>query len=265
MERPAEAPARIAVPILPEAGGWFPERAPAMAGEPVPPRTIDRTVVPSWGEGSPAVAVAIEPEGDPALEATPMPQPGRGSVLERILRGEHRAMVEAVDRIAGGDTPRRRDWEVLLGGLVEGMADAAVSESIIDFPMGTAFWDTFTVEQCRHIVAALASMGFRYDGRSGWVDGRVPAYRDLAQALADIGVDPRRVRAWPNQLEISALFVGARPAPDELLAAAGPDYAAEDVRALLGERGPELHALWVGWDAIKPVLLAEDLPSQTAT
>ena len=80
-------------------------------------------------------------------------------------------------------------------------------------------------------------MGYRYDGRSGWVDGRVPTYRDLAQALADIGVDPRRVRAWPNQLEISALFVGARPAPEELLAAAGPDYTAEDVRALLGERG----------------------------
>ena len=89
-------------------------------------------------------------------------------------------------------------------------------------------------------MAALASMGYRYDGAVGWVDGRVPAYRDLAQALADIGVDPRRVRAWPNQLEISALFVGARPAPEELLAAAGPEYTAEDVRALLGERGPEL-------------------------
>ena len=193
-----------------------------------------------------------------------MPQPGRGSALERMLRGEHRAMVEVVDRTAGTDSRRRRDWEVLLGGLVEGMADVAVGESIIDFPMGTPFWDTFTVEQCRHIVTALASMGFRYDGRSGWVDGRVPAYRDLAQALADIGVDPRRGRAGPNHREISARVVGARPAPEGLVAAAGPEYTVEDVRALLGERGPELHNLWLAWEAIRPALLAEDEPQPVA-
>jgi hypothetical protein len=105
---------------------------------------------------------------------------------------------------------------VLLGGLVEAMADMAVRESVIDFPMGTAFWDTFTVEQCRRIVAALASMGYQYDGRAGWAESRVPAYRDLTQALADIGVEPRRVRAWPNQGEIASLFAGARPAPEEL-------------------------------------------------
>jgi hypothetical protein len=145
------------------------------------------------------------------------------------------------------------------------MADAAVIESVIDFPMGTAFWDTFTVEQCRHIVTALASMGFRYDGRSGWLDGRVPAYRDLAQALADIGVDPRRVRAWPTQHEISALFVGARPASEELIAAAGPDYAADNVRALLGERGPELANLWLAWDVVRPALLAEHPPAASVS
>lgn len=259
-DRPDSAPERVAIPIHAEAGGWFPEMATAAVAHPPPTRIIDRTVVPS--RGGQAVATAIEPEGDPALEAATMPQPGRGSAFERMLRGEHRAMVEVVDRIAGGDSRRRRDWEVLLGGLVEGMADVAVSEAIIDFPMGTPFWDTFTVEQCRHVVNALASMGYRYDGRSGWIDGRVPTYRDLAQALADIGVDPRRVRAWPNQLEISALFVGARPAPEELIAAAGPDYTAEDVRALLGERGPELAHLWLAWDAIRPALLAEDPPAR---
>ena len=59
-------------------------------------------------------------------------------------------------------------------GLVEAMAEIAVSESVIDFPMGTAFWDSFTVEQCRRVVGALASMGYQYDGRDGWVDSRVP-------------------------------------------------------------------------------------------
>ena len=255
-DRPDAVPERVAIPIHAGAGGWFPERAaPAIAQAP-PARVIDRTVVPS--RSGQAVAIAIDPEGDAALETATFPQPGRGSAFERMLRGEHRAMVEVVDRIAGADSRRRRDWEVLLGGLVEGMADAAVTESIIDFPMGTPFWDTFTVEQCRHIVTALASMGYRYDGRSGWIDGRVPTYRDLARALADIGVDPRRVRAWPNQLEISALFVGARPAPEELIAAAGPEYAAENVRSLLGERGPGLANLWIAWEAVRPALLAED-------
>ena len=102
------------------------------------------------------------------------------------------------------------------------MAEVAVSESVIDFPMGTAFWDTFTIEQCRRVVGALKTMGYAYDGRDGWVDSRVPAYRDLAQALADVGIEPRRIRSWPNSSDIAGLFVGARPAPEELLAAAGP-------------------------------------------
>ena len=197
---------------------------------------------------------------DRELEDIRRPTPS-GSRLERMLRGEHRAMVEVVDALAGADSRQRRNWELLLGGLVESMADIAVRESVIDFPMGTAFWDTFTVEQCRRVVASLASMGYRYDGQAGWADSRVPAYRDLTQALADVGMEPRRMRAWPNQTEIATLFVGARPAPEELLAAAGPDYNADDMQALLGEHAPDLRDLWNTWEAVKPALLAEDEPA----
>jgi hypothetical protein len=237
----------------------------------------DRTAVPYLASSAaPAVAVASraetdgglpirpEPSADPSAMPTDTPRlapPGQ-SRLERILRGEHLAMLEVVDAVAGQDSLRRRDWEVLLGALVEGMAEVAVQESVVDFPMGTAFWDTFTVEQCRQIVAALATMGFQYDGRAGWVEHHVPVYRDLSIALADIGVDPRRVRAWPNQAEIAALFVGARPAPEELLAAAGPEYRASDVQALLGVRATDLAGLWNAWDAVRAVLLAEVAPAQ---
>jgi hypothetical protein len=217
----------------------------ATTGAPV--AAPDRTSVP-YADG--AIAVA-----EPATAAPPVSTPTE-SALERILRGEHLAMVEVIDAVAGQSSLRRRDWELLLGGLVEAMADMAVSESVVDFPMGTAFWDTFTVEQCRHIVAALGTMGFRYDGRSGWVEHRVPVYRDLSIALADIGVDPRRVRAWPNQVEIAGLFVGARPAPEELLAAAGPDFAVEDMQSLVGGRAAELAGLWNAWDDVRPRLLA---------
>src|ERR1041385_5524057 len=260
----------------PQAPVGVPVMASMPAGEPAPtaahwaPTTaLDRTIVPSG-----AVAVTLsEPITEPTTEAPAVdaataaaigPAPLTGpteSPLERILRGEHRAMVEVIDAVAGQDSLRRRDWEVLLGGLVEAMGEVAVRESVVDFPMGTAFWDTFTVEQCRHIVAALRTMGFHYDGRSGWVEHHVPVYRDLSIALADIGVDPRRVRAWPNQAEIAALFAGARPAPEELLAAAGPEYRADDVRALLGPRAAELAGLWNAWDAVRPALLAEPNPA----
>jgi len=241
---PSDLRASQPVPVMAPLGAAG--RAP-VATPWTPMTTLDRTAVPS---AAGAVALA-----EPATEA-PSAAPPAESPLERILRGEHLAMVEVIDAVAGQDSLRRRDWELLLGGLVEAMAEVAVRESVVDFPMGTAFWDTFTVEQCRHIVAALGTMGFQYDGRSGWVEHHVPVYRDLSIALADIGVDPRRVRAWPNQAEIAALFMGARPAPEELLAAAGPDYRVEDMQALVGERSSDLAGLWIAWDNVRPRLLA---------
>jgi hypothetical protein len=221
----------------------------------------DRTLVPS---GGPSVGVAIYPEVDRELDdlrRTATSPARRDAALERILRGEHMAMVEVVDRLAGEDSLRRREWEVLLSGLVEAMTEIAVEESVIDFPMGTAFWDTFTVEQCRRIVATLATMGYRYDGRTGWVGRHVPAYRDLTNAMAEVGFEPRRIRAWPNQTEIGDLFLGARPAPEELLAAAGPNYTAEDMQDLLGERALGLADLWMAWAVVRPVLFDDEPPA----
>lgn len=241
----------------PEQGPWRPA-VPVMAGpartSPAMPDPVPvRTAVPSVAS---AVAIAIEPEPGHDLDEL-RPRITHASALERMLRGDHRAMVDVIDAIAGEDSRQRRSWELLLGGLVDAMAAVAVRESVIDFPMGTAFWDTFTVEQCRRIVGSLGSMGFRYDGDDGWADGRAPVYHDLTRALADVGVDPRRVRAWPNQQEIGSLFVGARPAPDELLAAAGPDYTATNMRALLDEHADALADLWATWEAVRPVLMSE--------
>jgi hypothetical protein len=241
---PADPRAATSVPVMAPRGA---SGRPEVATESTPLAAPDRTSVPYVAS---SVALA-----ERATDAPPVPSPAE-SPIERILRGEHLAMVEVIDAVAGQDSLRRRDWELLLGGFAESMAEMAVRESVVDFPMGTPFWDTFTVEQCRQLVAALATMGFQYDGRSGWVEHHVPVYRDLSIALADIGVDPRRVRAWPNQAEIAALFVGARPAPEELLAAAGPHYAVEDMQAILGERSTDLAGLWIAWDDVRPALLA---------
>lgn len=226
----------------------------AAARDSAPAPLPDRTLVPSRT----AVAIAIEPQPDHELAGLRR-RPVHGTPIERMLRGEHLALVEVVDEVAG-EGPRRRAWEVLLGGLVDGMAAIAIRESVIDFPMGNPFWDQFTVEQCRRIAGALASMGYRYDGVDGWLDSRVPAYRDLTQALADVGIEPRRLRAWPNQAEIAALLIGARPAPEELLAAAGPDYTAPSMQLLLGQYAAGLGDLWIAWDSVQPVLFRDELP-----
>jgi hypothetical protein len=215
---------------------------------------------PARARAAPIAVAAITIDEQAAREPEPELEPhGRPwtSALERMLRGEHRAMAEVLDQVAGPDSQRRREWELLLGGLVEAMENVAVREAVIDFPMGTAFWDSFTVEQCRRIVGALATMGYAYDGHDGWVDSRAPAYRDLSTALADVGIDPRRMRAWPHSTDIAGLFVGARPAPEELLAAAGPAYAVDDVRELVGDRATELQDLWLAWDVARPALFEE--------
>jgi hypothetical protein len=216
-----------------------------------------------------AVAVAVEPGESPgsgpgagwSLAGGP---PAGGSVaggplILRILRGDHLAMLEVVDALAGAEGHRRREWEVLLTGLGAAIAETAVDEGILDFPMGTPFWDAFTVEQCREIAASLASMGHRFDGRDGWAEGRVPDYRELGQALADIGVDPRRLRVWPNSSEIAELFRGARPAADDLVARDAPDLGLEGVKELTRWHAESLAELWVAWEAIRPLLLAETL------
>jgi len=183
--------------------------------------------------------------------------PPPGPAMLRILRGDHGAMLEVVDALAGADGRRRRDWEILLTGLSQAIAETAVDEGILDFPMGIPFWDAFTVEQCRELAASLASMGFRFDGRDAWSDGRVPGYRELGQALADVGLDPIRIRIWPNSSEIAQLLRGARPAADDLLARDAPDLRLEAVRELTRWHAESLSGLWVAWEVVRPLLLGE--------
>jgi hypothetical protein len=227
----------------PDGPGLSPARAVRDTDD---PRTIVRS-------GS-AVAVAIHPEPDHALEFLRSGGPRR-PLIERILHGDHRAMLVALDAIAGEDGGLRRDWEVLLSGLAEALTERSIDLGILDFPIGTAFWDTFTIEQCREIAGSLASLGYRFDGDGGWADSRVPSYRDLGLALGDIGVEPRRVRAWPNAFEISELYLGARAAPADAVALWAPTLDPIDLQELLGPRADDITDLWLTWDSIRPILL----------
>jgi hypothetical protein len=227
----------------PDGPGFSPARAVRESED-------SRTIVRSGA----AVAVAIHPETDRGLDFLRSGGPRR-PLIERILHGDHRAMLVALDVIAGEDGALRRDWEVLLSGLAETLTERSIDLGILDFPIGTAFWDTFTIEQCREIAGSLASLGYRFDGDGGWADFRVPSYRDLNRALGDIGVEPRRVRAWPNAVEIADLYVGARAAPADAVALWAPTLDPIDLRELLGPRADNVGDLWLTWDSIRPILL----------
>jgi hypothetical protein len=203
---------------------------------------------------APAVAVAIQPEPDHALEFL-RSGGARRPLVERILHGDHRAMLDALDAIAGSDGVRRREWEVLLSGLADALTERAIDLGVLDFPIGTAFWDTFTIDQCRQIAGSLASLGYRFDGRDGWEAGRVPSYRDLSRALADVGVEPRRIRAWPNAVEIADLYRGARSAPEDAVSRWAPSLDGRDLQELLGPRATDVGDLWLAWESVRPILL----------
>jgi hypothetical protein len=86
----------------------------------------------------------------------------------------------------------------------------------------------------------------------------VPTYRDLSRALADSGIEPRRVRAWPNSLEIAELFRGAGVAALEAVGRWAPDVDEPSLRLFLGDRDRGLDELWPVWDAVRAAV-ADDL------
>ncbi len=176
------------------------------------------------------------------------------SAVVRILRGDHRALLGVVAVLAGADDAMRRPWQAAISGLAEGVVRRAIAHGVLDFPVGNPFWDTFTTGQCRAIASALAATGFRFDGIDGWEDERIPSYRDLATAVAGAGLEPRRIRAWPTQDEIAALYREVTAAADEFFARQAPEFELDEVRELAGSRSVELELLWRHWDLARPVL-----------
>jgi len=193
-----------------------------------------------------------DPDGDP-IEEPP--------ALTRILRGDHQALFATVAALAGSDNAERRPWQGALRGLAEGLVTRAISTGCLDFPVGNPFWDTFTTDQCRAIAGALAATGHRFDGVDGWADGRIPSYRDLTVAVAAIGLEPRRIRAWPTQEQIDSLYREVSVAADDFLSEQAPGLDLEEVQALAGMGGPERAMLWAEWPRVQAILLAPIAPA----
>ena len=177
------------------------------------------------------------------------------TAIVRILRGDHQALFASTITLAGSDAAERRPWQAALLGLARSLSREAIRQGWLDVPSGNAFWDTFTLDQCRLIAAALASAGYLFDGTDGWTESRVPAYRDLAAAVAAAGLEPRRLRAWPTQDEIERLYGEVKVAGGDFLAVRAPSLDLVEIQALVEPHRPELAPLWVHWDRVRAVLL----------
>ncbi len=186
-----------------------------------------------------------------ALEAGGAPR------IFRLLHGDRVAMTTVVTALAGDDADARRRWQLHLTGLIEAIIADAIQAAYLEFPDEHPFWGSFTRIQNRDISQALSSLGFRFDGLGGWTDNRIPAQRDLSLALGYAGLDPMRVRHWPNEEATAELYHDVAVAADEYLAGVAGDLTLAEMVAMLGRRADGLADVWNQWGRIRPLLLEE--------
>lgn len=212
--------------------------------------------------GGPAVAHvptggddgAIQPSSDGLASAM---RAGASPRIVRLLRGDRSAMQEAVTGLAGEDPGERRQWQLALSDLVDAILTDAIANSALEYPTDHPFWGPFNRSQSRDITAALSSLGYRFDGLGGWVDGRYPSQRDLSLALGYAGLDPMRMRQWPNESETESLFSDVQVAAAEHLAGAAGGMTLGELVAMLGRRADSLTEIWNAWGRVRPVLMDE--------
>ena len=211
-----------------------------MGQPPTTPSPAPADVGPGDGD---ALGVALDSDGNPRIF--------------RLLRGERAAMRELVTALAGDDEAEQRHWQLAFSNLVDAILADSIAAGSLAFPQDHPFWSPFTLEQDREIAAALSSLGYRFDGLGGWVDGRVPSQRDLSLALGYAGLDPMRIRHWPTETEMSELFRDVQVAAAEHVATSAGGLTLGELVSMLGRRADGLAEMWNHWGRIRPLLLEE--------
>jgi hypothetical protein len=192
-----------------------------------------------------------------ALAPAPSYRDGeREPAVFRLLQGDRQTLLGLVDALSAGDRDERQHVQGLLSELVDAVISGAIEACVLDFPTEGSFWADFNRNQCRDIAVALASLGYRFDGMGSFADDRVPSQRDLSLAVGFAGLDPMRIRRWPDEAEMQALMREVRVAADEFLAARAPDLTLGEMVTLLGRRSEALADLWNAWGRARPLLLA---------
>lgn len=240
-----------------------PPEAAATPSGPASPAPQPPTVAPGPGAhgpapGAPPVAPpGVAPPGY-ADDSTPLGRAPYGAtpMVLRILRGDREALDRVVTVLAAGSDSEARRWHLDLGALVDAIVAAAIDAAVLDLPQDHVFWGTFSPAQARQVAGVLGGLGSRYDGRGGFADGRVPSARDLALAVGYTGMDPRRVRHWPNEAQMAELYRGVAVAADTFVTEGAPELTLGQMVGLLGRHAEALTALWDEWGRVRPLLLA---------
>jgi len=202
---------------------------------------------------SPAMPRQLAPESETSPEL--LPAAGEDVAILRLLRGDRATMRSIVERLGGGDPDEQRRWQLLISDLVDAIVARAIDASALSFPENHVFWGPYTPSQCREIASAMAALGYRFDGLAGFADGRVPSQRDLSLALGYSGEDPMRVRFWPTQADMPALFRDVRVDAGRYLAQTAGGLTMGEMVDLLGRRAEPLAELWNVWGRVRPLLL----------
>ena len=201
---------------------------------------------------APTGAVQSAAPADDDIVGRTMAQPR--SYLAEILHGDEGALDEVVAALAPDSVEDARRWRTELSALRDALVAAAIDAALVDPPRDHPFWSTFSAEEAREITVALASLGYRYDGRGGFADSRLPSTRDLALAIGYARMDPLRIRRWPSPSETPQLLDGARVAVGEFVLAGAPDLTLGQMVGLLGRRAPGFTTLWDKWGRVRPLL-----------
>ena len=188
------------------------------------------------------------------LEELRLVQRAPVTVLGRIMDGDDGLLQAVAAELGGGSPEEAHHWNAELTSLRDALAGAAIDAVAIEPPGDHPFWSAFSGAEAHEIAVALASLGYRFDGRDGFAEGRVPATRDLALAIGYAGLDPLRIRRWPTASELQALLRGTRVAGAEFVAAGAPNLTLGEMIDLLGQRATELTALWDAWGRVRPLL-----------
>jgi hypothetical protein len=247
------APANAAPPSSGTVRRRLPPPPPPSAASPSTGTILCRLPPPPPADALPAARIA-HLERAPA--ANPLDGAGAGEPpLVALLRGDRNVLGTVVSRLAeeiGVDAGR---LQLLMLDLRQAIFDSALAACIFDFPPSHPFWSQFNLVDGRAIAAGLATLGRRFDGQQGWVNGRPPSAREVALAESLAGHDPRSVRRQPTAGELERLWQGTTVAAAEHVLRGAPDLRLQAVVALVGQRADGLEELWDNWGRLRPLLI----------
>ncbi len=173
-----------------------------------------------------------------------------------LLAGDRAIQRRIARELAAGDAAAEVRWQAQLAALVDAITQRAIDSAALVFPEEDPFWGPYTQLQCREIAAALAALGFRFDGHGAFTDERTPGQRQLSLAIGYAGLDPMRIRIWPTEAELPGLFANVEVDTGRFVTEAAGDLTLGEMIDLLGRRAEELSDLWNAWGRVRPLLLA---------